>query len=154
MMDDRPIGYSMHRLMYTNREYWYYLKKLSLFKNKKRDIFVYASKEFKEELECSGICGDITTFGCESFSSIETKINNHTFDFRFGYSMFGGLSLKIIRSYDDRAGPSLVMKDYVADFNRIRKIIADWDNWETYVNVTHVLAGDIKVCEWKDGDWK
>lgn len=115
-------------------------------------IIACIAKEFKEELEYSGMGGSITTFSCRSFDSIETKIDNHTFDFRFGYSMFGGLSLKIIRSYDDRAGPLLRLKDYIVDFNRIRKIIADWDNWETYVNVTHVLAGDIKVCEWKDGD--
>ena len=153
-MDDRPIGYSMYRLMHTNREYWYYLKKLSLFKNKKKKIFVYAAKEFKEELECSGMCGDITTFSCESFDSVETKINNHTFDFRFSYALFGGLELKIIRSYDNRLGPSLVMKDYVVDFNRIRKMITDWNNWEKYVNVIRVLAGGTKICEWKDGDQK
>ena len=155
MTNDRPIGYSMFRLMHTNWNYWYYLKRLSTFKSGiVRSIFVYFAKEFEEELKDSGICEDEPRMSSyESFYSVEAKINGHTFDFRFSNSMFGGLDLTIIKirwKMNFERGPMLTIKDYRVDFDKICKLIMDWEHWEENVNITHILAGGGKVCEWKE----
>jgi hypothetical protein len=134
-MNDRPIGYRMHRLMLTNWKYWYYLKRISVFKSGRvRPIFVYFAKEFEEELEDSGICEDgPRMLSYESFYSVEAKINGHTFDFRFSNSISGGLDLTIVRirwKINFERGPTLTIKDYKVDFDKILKLAMNWKNWE------------------------